>query len=780
MSGNFYRSSASILAFGLSVVGVFAGTVDVLASSAKCSVYLRPGMLGYSTDLNRIERNGSLHGVVGSLLVDTTHSGFSAPVTTPSALALSKSVASLFPAGALSETSVTEIFILDSLDRLEGVAQSVSSEVRRRIVDGVAVDFDSSQDFYRVYIPSAFFDENLALKRKLPAAAFAAEGRSLVRVNPLKRRKLAPLVKGPKKDGSVFVGGLISISAEPPEGFFAASTAAELGKSGWRVAPADEADIWVYRVPDSRPDSYFEFTYASPDRPKPSSYEGKFKVATGIGPSTHPESVGGREADLLWLGDEQMGPLDRYLQKIARPGLFLEDLYVERGVIQRLDDRRVVLAGVNQRYALTQKGFDAMETDPTIYRRVFDREYDMFLLSLFKDSRPNAKNRSFLLATSRGCSQGCSICCSGGLSQFQYFSAPRMMQELEKIASYAKMGPNENFNVFLVDSNFNNNPARIIEFAELYRASPYDRRFDFFIRHNTVNGFLKPGKGGGKVANEELIAAYRTLGIREIFMGVDSFDDASTITLKTHKFKVAKEGAKSRPIYSMKELESLLSAIEAQGLYAKGFFLTNNPWVSDLDRIDAYYNLIELWLKNPHFSIDSARDRNVIRLKPFDGSPIGETSKLMGHSLVKDGRFVARGPMGEMDEIMEFAGLGRPRVDGNVDGVIAEFWTGIEKIRAGAEYLLAAKNAEDREYAKWVLAKLIQRSGALDADLLAFERLGHAAAKNTRQAIARLRKKHSGLPEFDPAVQARMFEENVRSLEEGLRKTNPKKGADLE
>ena len=762
-------------------LSVFALSTGAHASALTCETFVRPGSIGHSTPLNRIERNGALQGVSGSYLVDFSKSGWEARLTAPVATRLTTKIASLFPNGFLHQYSVTEIFVVRSFDEIEALAASVSGRVYRRKSDSMIVDFDVADDFHRVYVLDRSLSESLELK-ELPSRSLflpPSPTEAVLDVTPLKRRKLEPLIAGANRGGTVHVGGLISISAEPPEGFFAAATAAELEKSGWKAAPAQDADVWIYRVPDSRPESYFDFGYSSPDRPRDTPRSGKFKVATGIGPSTHPESVGGREADLLWLGDEQMGQINRYLAKISSKDLLLEDLYIERGIVQRTGDRSFVLAGIDHRYALTQSGFDAMETDPALYRRVFDQEYDDFLASLFKDSHPDPKNRSFLLATSRGCSQGCAICCSGGLSQFQYFSAPRMMTELEKLVQFAKLDAKARLNIFFVDSNFNNNPGRIIEFAQLYKASPLFGRFDFFIRHNTVNGFLKPSKGGARVANQELIDAYRDLGVKEIFMGIDSFDDASTITLKTHKFKVAKEGADSRPIYTSEETADLISALDQRGLFSKGFFLTNNPWVSDFDRIDAYYNLIALWLENPHFSIDSARDRDVIRLKPFDGSPIGDTAKLMGNSVVENGMFVARTLLGEIDEMMGFAAIGLPRVESSTDAALREFWTGISRIVAAAEVLAKSRDATRRAYGEHILEKFLDRNAAL-VRVLNAKAAGNPTAQNVLEGIAGLARLHSGLPAFDLAIQKQEFERNVRSLSEGLQKTNPKKGAGLE
>ena len=365
-----------------------------------------------------------------------------------------------------------------------------------------------------------------------------------VEVQVATRHPLRPLVKD---QASVFCGGLVSISAEPPEGFFSASTALELKQAGHPVVPAAQADAWVYRVPDSRPESYFTFKYANPDRPLDTPRDDKFKIATGVGPAADPTSRGGSEANLLWLGDEQHGALEAYLETLAKPDLALEDLFGHEGFIQKLSDQEVLLGSADHAHALSKEGFNSLPTDPALYRRVYSEEYDKFLRTLFEDpGEPRAK-ASYLLATSRGCSQGCDICSSGGLKSFQFFSAPRMMEELEKIAEHAQVKDGERVDIFFLDSNLNNNPERLIELADLYDKSPLAGKFRFFCRHSSPNGFLRMDADGVKRPITGVLDAYRRLGMHEVWMGIDAYDDNATLTLKTNRHQVSEKQGRRPP-----------------------------------------------------------------------------------------------------------------------------------------------------------------------------------------------------------------------------------------
>ena len=196
------------------------------------------------------------------------------------------------------------------------------------------------------------------------------------------------------------------------------------------------------------------------------------------------------------------------------------------------------------------------------------------------------------------------------------------MSELEKLAAKESLQSQELIDIFFLDSNFNNNPKRIIEFARLYEESRHYGRFRFYVRHNTVKGFLKR-QGGASVPDLDLIDAFHTLGIREVFMGVDTFDEASTLTLKSNRVQLARRGEQTAATYTPSELRSLVKVLESKGVSTRAFYLQNNPWVSDFDRLESYYHIADLWFNFPHFSIDT-RERQVNQLKPFAGESGGE------------------------------------------------------------------------------------------------------------------------------------------------------------
>ena len=661
----------------------------------------------------------------------------------PSACQLARELSRLFPDGCLDDQSLVEVVMLDSPAQLLRCCNSPSGEVKRYPGQGLWLDIDRHQRHCKLYLLPHFSVEGALTQ------AIAGWIRVTVQSEPV----LSPLIKATAR---AFVGGLISLSAEPPEGFFAASTGAELESAGYPSAPADEAEIWLYRVPDARTQSYFEFIHPTPDRPEDGPRAGKFLIACGIGPASEPESPGGVEADLLWLGDEQHGPLVDYLRTLQRPDLRLSHLRRHAGLAQRLPDGRVLLAQVNRSWALSKEGFNQLLTDPQRYRAVYAASYDEYLRSLFRPSEPRP---SFLLATSRGCTQGCAICCSGGLKPFQSFSAQRVMEELDKIAVQAPPGP---LDVFFLDSNFNNHPGRLIELANLYEASQHRGRFRFFVRHNTVNGFLQGGPQR-KTPNRDLIEAFRRLGIDEVFMGVDTFDDHSTLTLKSNRLHMARKGAATRPTYTVAELRDLVEALDASGAFTKAFYLRNNPWVTDLDRIDSYYNIAELWLRFPRFSID-ARHAEVNRLKPFAGSPIERVSRRRPELLTQENsRYAAPGTLGELDESMNLSLFGTPRAHSDTSEALGGFVRDLARIRRAAERRYQALGCAD---SRRILAKIVAR----DRQLLPW--MPEGSWQSEFQAFST---RWSHLPEVSAAEQRHQFERAASSLFEGLREALPAK-----
>lgn len=693
------------------VHGYLASATRAAAPRAPASPYPPPTKLPIS--LRRLEPNPAMRGVSGLIRVSGVDS-------IPGAVNLARKFATRI---SLAPEDVTLIEVVPTLTEQ---AVSPTGTVQRWRSENLILD--RAPGFTRIQVTREAGEELPETSIEIPA-------------EPWTDPRLGPVLE---RFPSLFVGGLVSISAEPPEGFFAASTAAEMAAAGFPLSPASAARAWLYRVPDSRPQSYFEFSFPSPDRPADGPRHDKFKIATGLGPLSNPASQGGQEADLLWLGDEYHGSLTGFLGTLARPDLRLSHLGLHAGFVLKLPDGSVVLGHADRSHGLTRAGFEALKTEPELYRKVYSEDYDRFLASLFEPMAEPAQ-ATYLLATSRGCTQGCAICCSGGLKPFQFFSAKRMLEELTRLYWHSSRGL---IDVYFVDSNFNNHAGRLIEFAERYRKSRLYGKFRFFVRHNTVNGFLHPG--APKTPNVELLDAFRTLGIHEIWMGVDTYDDASTLTLKSHRKLLAAKGAQARPTYTFAELAALIEAMEERGLTTKGFYLRNNPWVSDFDRIDSWFNLFGLWLANPHFSIDS-RDPDINRLKPFAGSPITEAAERLDLPVVRGGRFVAFGQLGELDEQVDVTGLGQPRVRADVAAVLERFAADMERLRQKMLFR-----------GTWpLLQKLMEREQAF---LPVLDHEAPAYAERIREFAARW----GHLGAFDTREQDEAFRRQSASLVDGL------------
>ena len=753
------------------IVTLLTLLIQMYSWAGSCSLSVIGGVPKSNNPYTKIEINSTQADTIGHYYINGSHTKLISEFTVHESSGLAKRLSSLFEAhpnptkpNQVNFSTQIEVVIVDHFQQVKGLAESPNSTVERYQDPMLILDIDIHANFKRVYFLSKTLDSSLALRMPLPKTVFQAPAQKIV----VKKYASPSFHSLLPETNRIFIGGLISISAEPPEGFFAASTTAEFESKGWKPVSADEADIWIYRTADSRPESYFKFQFPSLDRPSATNYSRKFKIATGLGPMNDSSSSGGSEADLLWLGDEQEGSLEEYLRFIKQPDFKLEGLKQFNGFTQKLTPRSVWVGNIAVTHGLTQKGFNQLTTDVKTYRKVFSREYDKSLLELFQHSEADAQNESYLLATSRGCSQGCSLCCSGGLSEFQFFTADRMIKELEKIADDAKVTEsNKKVNIFFVDSNFNNNPSRIIEFAKRYKESSLFGRFNFYIRHNTVNGFLKAKVGSeNKLPNEDLIQAYHTLGIHEIFMGIDSYDDASTFTLKTHRNKVAKGAENAKPIYSVTELKLLIESFNSKGMYTKGFYLKNNPWVSDFDRIDSYYHLLEIWLNNPRFSIDT-RNEDVNKLKPFSGSPIGAVSAQLGG--LDDGyRYVAKTPLGEIDEIMHFKGLGAPRETPHQERIAINEWlVDMGKIKRSVIILLDSPDHSQHEYAHKILLKLSEKESELLSQLK--REKSNASLNELITSTESFLKKYPAGTTLQSDVQKNEFIKSSQSLVDGLK-----------
>ena len=690
---------------------------------------LRATGIPHSGALNRLQPNLSYFQAKGAWWLH----GFQ---DIPDCFAVVASIARQLPQAELDENSWSEVYLLDSLKESSLPVSSPSGRVERFRGQDVIIDRDGP--FRKIFLTAETDLQGVGEWKRSESHALAVPVWEEPSYSPLLPRR-----------PSLFVGGLISLSAEPPEGFFAAATSAEFRTAGYSLESAEEADVWLYRVPDSRPQSYFDFQYASPDRPSCSDRGNKFLIASGVGPASEPASKGGRECSLLWLGDEQHGPLQSYLETLTEPFHLGRLARNHKGLAQRLPDGTFLLSSVNFTHNLSKDGFNELQTDPKIYRRVFSKEYDEFLMSLFEKQPGGEARASYLLATSRGCTQGCSICCSGGLKAFQSFSGERMMAELQTLASLESLGPDELIDIFFLDSNFNNNPKRLIEFAKLYEQSPLFGRFRFYVRHNTVKGFLKR-KGTQNVPDLDLIEAFATLGIREVFMGVDTFDEASTLTLKSNRVQLARRGEGTSATYTPSELRELVAALESRGLSTRAFYLQNNPWVSDFDRLESYFHIADLWFNFPHFSIDT-RERQVNQLKAFAGSPIEKVDRLADNAWTQDGRFLTGSKVGELDEMMSLTYFGQPRHRTNANEAARLFILELDRVREAVE------QSGDEQ----LLAKLLALDEAFDL---------HPLISSVGRSFAA---RWSGLAKFDPQVQKEAFRKVAQPLFKGLVETVP-------
>jgi hypothetical protein len=746
----------------MSILKYFIILIFLSTGSIKAQQQCHKFYLPIRSSLNKVDRNGLWQNVKGHYLVEHKNGAY---LTNEQSIGISKIIANSLPKEGITDDSLLKIEI--RANNIEQLISTPSGKVMKSaalISNQLSIQKDPSSNFIGIIISESLFANLLNKKTILPTNSLNLDFTTQIYSTDVFNPTWAPLWSGDK----FYVGGLISISAEPPEAFFAASTKAELQKNGFELANADLANTWIIRAPDAREESFFKFQYPSPERPQDSNRKNKFLIAVGSGPAHNPATRGASEANLIWLGDEQQGVLTEYLKDISQKKINWKIFYRHSGFVQRLSESSFWIGRIDTSNSLTKEGFSSQITDPKIYRQIISNEYDQFLSSLFQDSKMTRSDESYLLATSRGCTQGCSICCSGGLSAFQFFSSKRMIDEIHKIDQISQLSDGSQIDIFFVDSNFNNNANRIIEFSKLYSTTNFKHKFRFFARHNTVNGFLLSEKNGFKQPNLELIRAYKVLGITEIMMGIDAVDNASIMTLKSSRLKLAKTGANTRPTYTYEELQALMNAFEAEHLRTRGFLLTNNPWVSDLDRVDSYYNLLLLWLNNPHFSID-IRNRQVIQLKPFEGSPIGDAAKRSDRKIVKDERFVTEGPFGELDEQFNFLPFNNMRVESNAENVLKAFRDNLWVLRNKANVLLNGKdnNFQTRQNVKLMIQKIIQRDATLLSTLISIQ--NYPEALKIINDIKVFQNLHKDISPFNEMEQKVLFEKVSSDLYESIR-----------
>ncbi len=419
----------------------------------------------------------------------------------------------------------------------------------------------------------------------------------------------------------VHIQGLNSISAEAEEGLLAAATCEEFKLDGFNIKPAESSRIWIYRTANSSEESYFSPDYHTPHRPRGILPNEVYCIATGLGPVLEPEAAGGAEAATLVLGDEQGGRLVNILEDLASSNFSAREVFKHKGVIQRIALDAVAISRIDRRFVLTTEGLNQLTLCPESLRQVYSEDYDLFLKEYFAvKRRPHAAKGSFLLLTSRGCGNECSICCSGGFIPFTPLSPTKVADILQNLKDRFSLQNNEYLDVYFLDSNFNKAPERVSQLLSELQSRDLLRFFEFFIRHNGLQGFLR-NDSPDKI-NTDLIKAYKGLGIDEIVIGIDSYTDSSIQLLKT-SFQLLKTHLSSQaPSYSFTDIKNVVKAIEAQGMTSRGFLLMRNPFVGPADRLKTFYNLLNLGLDCPGFVIDSASSQTVNELKPFPGAPI--------------------------------------------------------------------------------------------------------------------------------------------------------------
>lgn len=730
---NLIFSLISNLIFSLVFIGVLGALIlPSPAQAMSCSqTYTRPLKNYINKDDVKLVKNEINKSLKGQILVISPFENSSLSI--PEAIARAKVILKNLPDGALNNLTQTRLVLTEE--------------------PAVNIKINSSKNQILVYVPT---DLKNTSQVQIQHGGFSTH-------EEIYFNSTYHLKKTVNRD--LYISGLISISAEPPEAFFATSTRTEMTGLGFRNTHSDQASTWAIRTPDTRSESVFKYLHPSKHRENDLPYDKKFLVATGLGPENNPASSGFKEADLLISGDEQKGVLATALSRLESGAVQLSDFSSLPGTVVKLNDHEILINGMDQTWTLTKKGFSSLETKPEDYRQIISEEYDSYLASLFEGGKKSRNKVSYLLSTSRGCSQGCAICCSGGLSPFQFFTADRIVQDLQKIQS---LHPAEKqIDIFFLDSNFNNNPSRVIELAEQLESLGLLEKFHFSVRHNTLNGFLIGKVDGPKSPNLELIKAYQKLGITQIMMGIDAYDNSSAMTLKSNRRVLSQKGAAMRPIYTYEEISTAIETMTRQKVRSRGFLLTNNPFVSDLDRVDSYYNLFLIWSKNPLFSVD-VRNQDVIRLKPFGGSAIGTAAGANQH-LIKDGRFQVKTEYGELDEKMDFTVFNEESSHGRWVNGLQSLLKVRASVLADAKAILQKSTKQDeQERAKAMLEKIRQR----DLELIEFLNLEARSSSDYQHLISQLQTEDASLPAYNGDLnefQKYQLEIQIQPLVESLK-----------
>lgn len=423
---------------------------------------------------------------------------------------------------------------------------------------------------------------------------------------------------------SAHVQGVNSVSAEPVEGWLAAATVAELRAGGVQIVTADETDYWIYRTADAAIENYFRpehpVPWPAPWPPPP----GVKLLATGVGPRIDPGSPAGFHADLLLTGDETGGRLLHLLDDLGGRPVTALDVFKHPGVILRLTGDTVVFSSCNIHAFLTPEALNRQQIQPQDVRRIYSEDYDRFFHQYFSTADP--ERPSLLFSTSRGCGKRCVICCCGGhvpwtpLAEDHLVEFLRLgLREAEKTSGCSV----DLLDVFLLDSEFNGMRGRIGTITRRLEQENLLGRFRFHVRHNSVHGFLLPGKSGCRKIDRDALRSCRKLGITELVLGVDGWTDSALRILKTDVRRLARDGQNSQPFCSIAEIEALLEAAADEGLGVRAFMLSGVPFCGDDERVEAFYRLLRVGRQNDRFRLDTDSSTEVNQLKPFHGSPLG-------------------------------------------------------------------------------------------------------------------------------------------------------------
>ncbi|MBF0499433.1 MAG: hypothetical protein HQM09_04835 [Candidatus Riflebacteria bacterium] len=521
---------------------------------------------------------------------------------------------------------------------------------------------DAEPGYARLIIDPSFLDED---GDTLPATF---EFLMAARKHPVGNLAFKPDFPPLPSARTVHIQGLNSISAEAEEGLLAGCLMEEFQENGYECLTSDQSTIWTYRTAHAASESYFVAPYPSPDHMRKVIPDSAFLIATGLGPAIEPAASGGDAAHLLMPGDEFGGRLINLLEDLSSSPFSTMDVFRHEGIALRAAADTVLISRIDRRSILTPEGLNELRFEPQTLRRIYSLDYDRFLADYFFSSRRREypSKHSYLLLTSRGCGNRCSICCSGAYQPFTALAPERIFDLLHSIRELHALQSDEYVDVYFLDSYFNRNPQRIIALADRLERAGLRKYFEFYVRHNGLHGFLwEPGlnANNGKSiihVDETLINAYCRLGIDEIVMGIDSFTDTSIRLLKTDINRLAREGATARPAYTFAEIVAVLTSIEAAGLKSRCFLLLNNPFVDDRDRIETFYNLLMLSLDLNGFQIDYTSSSRVNELKPFPGAPLTQIAAAVP-GLIRGDRFDFSTALGKIEEVLSFELFGERR-----------------------------------------------------------------------------------------------------------------------